>query len=106
MAIIGIPLRNDIPSYQFRVDLDGTTYTLSIRYNTRMDRWIMDFNDENNSPLITGIILILGTSLLDRFAKAELPDGHLFLINIENENTEGNRDNFSNNVQLFYEEAA
>ena len=106
MAIIGIPLRNDIPSYQFRVDLDAVTYTLSIRYNTRMDRWIMDFNDENNSPLVTGIILILGTSLLARFAKAELPDGNLFLINIENENTEGNRDNFSNNVQLFYEEAA
>ena len=66
----------------------------------------MDLNDESNSQLITGIILILGTSLLARFAQAALPSGELFLINVENENTEGDRDNFSDNVQLFYEESA
>ena len=103
--LVGVPLRKDVPSYQFRTELDSITYTLSIRYNSRMDRWIMDFNTENNSPLVTGIPLLLGTSLLTRFQIQGLPEGDLFLINIENENVEGNRDNFSENVQLFYQEA-
>lgn len=103
--LVGIPLRNDVPSYQFRSELDSTTYTILIRYNSRMDRWVMDLNTENNTPLITGIILVLGTSLLARFQIDGIPEGDLFLINIENENTEGNRNNFGDNVQLFYQEA-
>ena len=105
MALVGVPLRKDVPSYQFRIELDSITYTLSIRYNSRLNRWVMDFNTENNSPLVTGIILLLGTNLLKRFKNEGLPEGDLFLINVENENIEGGRDNFSENVQLFYQEA-
>ena len=65
----------------------------------------MDFNDENNSPIINGISLVLGTDFLNRFQDDRLPLGALFLINIESESIEGNRDNFGENVQLFYQEA-
>jgi len=100
---VEIPLRNDIPSYSFRVDLGITTYTLAIHYNARMDRWTMDFKTENNENIVTGIPLLLGTSLLRRFQDERLPNGDLYMINIENENVEGNRDNFGTNVKLLFE---
>jgi len=100
---IEIPTRNDIPSYTFRIDLDGVTYTLGIRYNERMDRWIMDFKTENSEDIINGIPLLLGVSLLGRFKDTRLPPGDLFMINIENENIEANRDNFGTNAKLLYE---
>ena len=65
----------------------------------------MYLSTEYNTPLINVIPLLLGTSLLARFQINGLPEGNLFLINVENENVEGNRDNFSENVQLFYQEA-
>jgi len=100
---IEIPLRKDVPSYSFRIDLDGTTYTMAIHYNERMDRWAMDFRTENNEDILIGIPLLLGTSLLARFRDSRLPDGDLFMINIEDETVEGNRDNFSVNAKLIYE---
>ena len=106
MALIRIPLRNDIPSYEFKIDLDGTTYTLGVRYNTRKDRWIMDFRTENNEPVISGTPLLNGVSLLARYQEDRLPPGELFMLNTEDENVEADRDSLTENAFLLYQEAA
>jgi hypothetical protein len=101
MALITIPLRNDIPDYEFKVDLDGTTYTLTIRYNTRLATWIMDLKTEQDESIVLGVPLLLGTILLERFPDSRVPPGDLFLINIEDETAEATRDNLGENVLLL-----
>ena len=104
--LIIIPLRNDIPSYEFKVDLDGTTYTMAIRYNSRLATWIMDLKTEQDESIVLGVPILLGTILFDRFSDSRVPPGDLFIINIEDETAEATRDNLGENVLLMYEEAA
>ena len=105
MAIKEIPLRNDILHYDFRVDLDGETFTLTLRYNVRMARWILDIADSDAVPLAVGIPLLLGITLTGRFKIEALPAGHLFLINLQDANTEATEDDIGDNSKLLYSEA-
>jgi hypothetical protein len=54
MAILEIPLRNDVPAYTFQIELEGVTYTLTVSFNARMNRWTMDVADSNGDLESTG----------------------------------------------------
>ena len=106
MALLKLPLRSDIPAYDFRIDLEGETYTFEFRFNERMGRWIMDLKTENNDPLIMGIPVLIGTDFLERFEVDGLPPGNLFAVNLESEFVDAGRDDLGNNVVIIYNEAA
>ena len=67
MATIEMPVRSDIPSFQFRIELETTVYTLRFKWNTRMERWIMDIADEENNDLLNGIPVQASVDLKQRF---------------------------------------
>lgn len=102
--MLELPVRSDIYDYEFRTSLDGTIYTIRTHYNTRMNRWVMDFKTADNIPIVLGIPLLLGTSLLSNYSDDRLPKGLLFLINIESENEECGMDDLGKNCLLLYEE--
>jgi hypothetical protein len=106
MALRKLPLRSDIPKYEFRIDLDLTTYTLAFRFNRRQGRWIMDVKTETDTPLVMGIPVLIGVDLLARFVIDGLPEGNLFAANIENDFVDAGRDDLGNNVVIFYNEAS
>jgi len=106
MAIIELPIRNDIPSFSFRCDLDGETYTLSFRHNSRKNRWTMDILTDAGEAIVTGIALLVGANLINMYQDDRLPPGFLFVLNTKDENEEPNRDNFADDVKLLYSEAA
>ncbi len=105
MAILEIPVRADDFHYQFRVDLDGVTYILVMRFNKRADRWIMDIMTGGEEMIVAGVPLLLGTSLLARYADDRLPQGDLFVANMESDYEECGRDQLGANVLLLYREA-
>ncbi len=105
MALIKIPVDSLRANYSMKLDLDGVTYTLSFRYNFRFAVWYMDLADEQGTTILSDIALLLGTILLDRFANDNIPQGELFMLNLENENEEATRDNFGIDALLMYEEA-
>ena len=49
-----IPVRNDIPSYEIRVDLEGVAYILKVRFNERSGRWALDVLNAAAEPLRVG----------------------------------------------------
>lgn len=104
MALLKLPLRSDIPKYEFRIDLDGVTYTLAFRFNFRMTRWIMDLKTENNIPVIMGIPVLIGTDILERYQSSDLPPGNLFAVNLEDDFVEAGEDDLGNNVIIMYNE--
>ena len=66
--LVGIPLNDVSPWYDFQIALSGVQYTISIRYNGRMDRWVMDLSNAVDTPIIMGVPLLIGVNLLGRFA--------------------------------------
>ena len=106
MALLQLPLRNDVPAFTFKTDLDGTTYTFKFRYNSRLDRWVFDIQTATGDPIISGIPVLTGTSLLKRFEDDRLPEGELFVLNKENEAASPGRNDLQENVFILYEEAA
>ena len=106
MAIIQLPLRNDVPAFTFQTDLDGTTFMFKFRYNSRTDRWAFDIQTANEYPIVSGIAVLTGTSLLERFSDERLPDGELFVLNKEDETASPGRSDLQENVFILYEEAA
>ena len=106
MAIVQLPLRNDVPAFSFQTDLDGTTFSFKFRYNSRTDRWAFDIATANDEPIISGVLVVTGTFLLERFSDARLPQGDMFVLNKEDENVSPGRNDLQKNVFILYDEAA
>ena len=106
MSILTIPITPELLNYRFRIDLDGTTYTLAIRYNTRENRWFLDVATAAGVLILSGIKVLLNVNLIERFAQSELPPGNLFILNSdEDSEVEPGLLDFGVNTLLLYEEA-
>jgi len=106
MAIKQLPVSSDSANYQFKTDLDGTTYIFKFRFNTRSDKWMMDISTEDGIKLLSGIPLLVEARLINRFVDVRLPQGTLFLINTKDEYVECGRYDLGNDCLLLYSEAA
>ncbi len=106
MAILSLPVRNDLFRYDFKTELDGITYTIDIHYNARKDRWILGIKTSEGTPIIMGIPVLINYNLLGRFADSRLPRGVLFAVNIESEYEEAGKEDLGDNVLLLYSEAS
>lgn len=54
---------------KFTISLGGIQYTFTLRYrNTVEGGWILDIGDSQNNPLVQGIPLVTGASLLGQYA--------------------------------------
>lgn len=104
--IYEIPVQADVFHYQYRIRIDGELYILSFRYNKRMTRWILDIMDSSENMLLAGIPLVLGVDLLRQHRDNRLPQGNLFLINIESQYEEATRDDLGTKAILLYREAS
>jgi len=68
----------DNPYYRGTKALDGNTYTLTVRWNTYTEKWIMDLEGATNDVAIMGIALVGGKDLLAPFGYREL--GELWVM--------------------------
>ncbi len=105
MANLVMPIRNDLAAYTFQIDLEGTIYTFTFRYNERMDRWLMDIADANEETIITGIVVLTEWLLIDRFKDDRLPPGNFLAIDESGEQKYPGREDFGQDVKLFYVES-
>lgn len=106
MADVTIPLYNDTTNYSVSVQLNDVTYTLSFRYNTRMDTWILSIGDISDSPILGGVPLLTGPALLDQFLSYNIPPGALVIFNTEDNNIQPTLDTFAQLFNLYYRELA
>jgi hypothetical protein len=67
-----------LPYYFGTKSLDGSTYKLSIHWNTDNEKWYLSLEGLNNTVDIKGIALLCGKDLLAPFGYYEL--GELWVI--------------------------
>lgn len=106
MAILSLPVRSDLKSYNFAVDLDGDAYLLRFRYNPRMEAWAMDIATTQNEDIINGIILQTGVPMVEHIASENAPKGAFLLIDETGANLDPESETLGNEVKLLYVEAS
>lgn len=83
--MITIPLLNK-PLYEFIVDLDGTDYQITVRYNTREDCYFIDISDATTlDQLLSGVRCVVGVPLLQYSKDVRLPRGQLLFLDTQRE---------------------
>ena len=71
--MIELPVTSDYPSFKFKTTLEGTVYQFNLRYNERFERWILDILTSAGEDLVSGVPLLIGEPLLNRFKDERLP---------------------------------
>lgn len=99
MPTIEIPLRSDIFYYEFTKELQGVVYSFRLRYNLRIDSWILGFVDVVDSLRLAG-----GQDLLGQLHHLEVPPGRLEVVDLDGMYAEPNKTNIGDRVILQYTE--
>lgn len=103
LDIVEIPIGSSFPWSSFQVSLSGAYYTLTARYNTRMQRWILDIGDASGTPIVTGLPLLLGRNPLARFTYIPgIPPGIFFVQSLDGSDTQPTRYSWGQTHALYY----
>lgn len=102
MAILKMPIRNDIPAYTLNIELEGIAYILEFRFNSRQNRWIFDISDSIKDPIVQGVPILIETDLFLKFKDSRLPPGGFIAIDQSGNRNQPDRLNFGNDVVLLY----
>lgn len=86
------------PFQSLSVDLDGTTYKITLQYNANSDEWYCSVADEEESVLFEGAKIVENCNVLSGKSSELLPKGYLTAINFTN--SEGV--DFFNDTNLVY----
>lgn len=79
MAVFTLPTFDD-PFYSQITDLDGTDYLLEFRYSQRENAWYFSVSLSDETRLVSGVKVVCGVFLLDRFPDVRLPPGQLIAL--------------------------
>ena len=87
MTIYQIPMQGT-PWFSFSTDLSKITYHMECRYNTRMDRWILNIADAQGETIINGIPMLVNRSLTGQYPALPLPPGTLYVQDLSGNNAQ------------------
>lgn len=102
MSFQKIPVRSDLPAYEFDITLDGKIYNLSFSWNDRTELWTMDILDETGKDLLLGVSMFTNWDLIGRFRSSELPEKKFFCVDTAGEGKNPGIDDFGSRVILVY----
>lgn len=106
MSTFIIPVSETTDPFDQQVELDGRIFDLVFRWNPRGIHWSMDIGRDGN-VLVAGIKVITDGDILNQYQRiADLPDGILFVDDLDGLDTDPDDENFGDRVVLKYTEAA
>lgn len=78
MTLFQIPANATQTWYAQTVRLSGVSYVLELRFNTRMQRWLLNILDATETPVLMGVPLLILRNLTAQYTSLALPEGTLF----------------------------
>lgn len=106
MATLNLPVRSDVKSYTFTIDLNGATFTLRFRYNERGGIWFMDVADAQDNGIVNGVPVQTNVDLLSQTIKESLPDGLFIPIDETGNERDAGENDLGNDIILLFQEAS
>ncbi len=104
MSTLELPVRSDLPAFEFTIDLEERLYTLSFRFNERKQLWSMDIKDSEGADILMGIVLLTDVNITDQYANisSEMPPGRFFVVDQTGERKNAGINDLGNDVKVFY----
>lgn len=81
MADVYCPLYGDA-YYSYDIDLEDEAYTLTFRWNSRMELYVMDIEDAEEDVVIQGVVLVPMFPLIGQYVVEGLT-GDFFLVPVD-----------------------
>ncbi len=105
MSVV-IPLRSDLPHFDLQVELEGTTYTLELRWNTRAEAWFLMVIDAQGETVIRSGLRVVADHPLRLYEADRQPPGLLVAADTSGAGEDPGLHDLGARVQLFYFTAA
>lgn len=81
MTIYKIPTSTSLSYYEMEVVLDGVSYKLEFKYNTRDEAWYLNILDPSDTILRSGIKVVNDWGLLIRWQDVDTrPQGEMIAV--------------------------
>ena len=92
------------PSYSKDITLDNVKYRFLFQWNTRAEFWSLSILSTDNTPIVSGIKLVINYDLFQRYRHLALPTGYLFVLDSSENEAKIAYDDFTNErgLQLIY----
>lgn len=72
------------PFQSLSVDLDGTTYKITLQFNANSEEWYCSIADEEENVLFENVKIVENCNILSGKSSEFLPDGYLTAMNFTN----------------------
>jgi len=105
MAILKLPVRDDLRFQSFFVILDGATYKLDFEWNIRSEAFSFTISDIDEVPILSGRELAADSNLLSGVPSTSKPPGLLILSDTEGRGTGPRLGELGSIYELLYFEA-
>lgn len=105
MAVLEIPVQNDLGAFREFVTLEGTLYIFDFYFNQRQNLWFMDILDDNELPQLVGIPIQTNVPHTIHLKYLNIPQGTFVAFDVQGQEKEADTDDFGVRVKLLYEES-
>ena len=102
MAILEIPVTPENHKFSFKTTLDSVVYSFEFYWVDRANGWFMDVSSEDETPIVTGIKIVCGSSILEQYKHLDIPKGTLIARNNVSPLKDPERWDFGTDVILYY----
>lgn len=106
MAVLEIPIQNNLVAFKETVTIEGVVYVLAFYFNQRMNLWLIDILDEFESPQLVGIPIQTNVPLTINFKHLTIPPGLFLPFDIQGQSLDADINSLGVQVKLLYEELA
>lgn len=100
--VVEIPLRSSLDYYNLDVDLDGRTYTLALRWNSRAEAYFLTVSNADGDVILAGRRVVVSWPLLSKFRGEDVPDGDLACVDRSGVFLDPGRGELGDRVSMLY----
>ena len=97
-----IPLIPSEPNYRFSTELAGVSFLIDIRWNERSESWYMDVLSEDETQLLSGMAIVLGTLIGIRSTTIGRPDGQFIVSDLTGKGLDATFDDLGIRVLMYF----
>lgn len=106
MSTFTLPTLTDSAHYEYALELDGETFTLSFNWNSREEAWYLSVADSLGTVLVAGKKIVVGYPLFARTVNDALPKGYLEAIDTSGLDLAPGYADLGGRVKLVYTDEA
>lgn len=100
MALL-LPFQPSIPFYTFSTTIENVEYLFNVRWNGRDGAWYFDVSEVDNTPIVSGVKVVLGCFLARATDHALFRDGVLVTVDTSDAGRDAGFDDLGTRVQVM-----